>query len=282
MDRVAATYWLGRVAHLLNRLGLKGVTSRARVLFEGRQLEAEMLGFRLRASVRHRAYLAEMRAGRRERFMVELFEQSAREGDLVVDVGACLGLFTLVAARRVGLNGHVLAFEANPETYPLLLQNIELNGFADRVQAMNRAVSDRGGSAAFFLNDAAASSSSMFPPDTRSRQTIVERCAIDEFVSTPDRLGLVKIDAEGAEVEVLRGMRETLRRAPPHLRLFAECNPALLERAGASTGALLAELDAAGLSAQLIDERDGVLRPFTGDLAGEAYANLLCQPSGGA
>jgi FkbM family methyltransferase len=276
MDGVDAAHWLGRVAHRLNQVGLGRLTARGKKLLGRRTLKAEILGFRLRGSLTHREYLAEMRGHKREGFMAELFEEAVSEGDTVVDVGACLGLFTLLAARKSGPDGRVLAVEAHPETYGFLVENIAANGFAERVEAVQRAASDRVGVVRFFLDDTTASSSGMYASSGSAREIAVESSPIDDLVAAPNRLAAVKIDAEGAEVQVLRGMREILRRAPARLRLFAECNPELLERAGESTETLVAELAKAGFVPRLIDEARHELVAFDGDLRDAAYVNLLC------
>jgi tRNA G37 N-methylase Trm5 len=64
-----------------------------------------------------------------ERDTVRLFERILRAGDVVVDIGAHVGYFTLIAARSVGPEGRVYAFEPDPENYALLVRNIELNGY---------------------------------------------------------------------------------------------------------------------------------------------------------
>src|SRR5438067_2438972 len=73
-----------------------------------------------------------------------------RPGSTVLDIGAHLGLFTVIMARRVGPGGRVLSFEPTPSTRAALSETVRLNGFRDRVQVRGEAVAGTVGQAAFY------------------------------------------------------------------------------------------------------------------------------------
>lgn len=280
MDRLTIVDRLGRVAHALNRLGLEPLTRRvARRAAVGGDLRAEVDGLALAGSFRHRGYLASMRDGNRERYMAELFVDAAEPGGVVLDVGACLGVFALLAARRVGAEGRVYAFEPNPRSYDYLVRNIAANGFEDRVEAVPKAVAGRPGRVAFFLNEVEESSSSLHPPEARSSRTVVDAVPIDSVIPPEARVKAIKLDVEGAEPDAIAGMARTLEGAAPNVRVFVECNPPLLERAGHSTENLLERLEEVGLAVQTIDEERRRLVPGV-ELGGAPYVNLLCERAG--
>ena len=70
---------------------------------------------------------------------VRLLERCLRRGMTFVDVGANVGLFTVLAAAQVGSDGRVFAYECNPELVPFLRRNIEMNNADDRVHVIARA-----------------------------------------------------------------------------------------------------------------------------------------------
>ncbi len=71
--------------------------------------------------------------GSYERYETNLFKSMLTPGMKVIDVGANVGYYTLIAARAVGPTGRVFAFEPDPGNYELLLRNIELNGYRNIV-----------------------------------------------------------------------------------------------------------------------------------------------------
>jgi FkbM family methyltransferase len=212
----------------------------------------------------------------RERRIAELFERTVPSDGLVLDVGAHLGYFTLLAARR---GARVIAFEPNPATLPYLRDNVRANGVEARVTIIPKALAGEPGRRTFFPS-AGGDMSSLHRQGASTGEVEVEVTTADAVVG--DRaVDVIKMDVEGAELEALAGMGATIANAPG-LRLFAEWNPVALEAAGAQPAALPRRLRDLGLEPQVIDEDGGGLRPLAGDVppAGEPYVNLFCAPSG--
>jgi FkbM family methyltransferase len=137
-----------------------------------------------------------------------------REGDVVIDVGAHIGKYALIAAKMVGENGLVIAIEAHQENYSALLRNIELNGFGN-IRAFNFAALERddewvrlGGSRDDGYSVKVNSYSTNF---LSVRSKSIDTISREEQIP---RVDIMKIDVEGAEVEVLKGARETLLNSP--------------------------------------------------------------------
>jgi FkbM family methyltransferase len=144
-------------------------------------------------------------------------------GKTVFDVGAYQGIYTMFFARAVGPRGRVVAFEPNPVNYEAITDNIELNGFtAVTVKAM--ALSDRTGTAdlLFPIREPARGSlradyQSSLAGRFESRKVKVLLDTLDNQLAELPAPDFVKIDVEGAELEVLDGMPTLLEEHHPSL-----------------------------------------------------------------
>jgi FkbM family methyltransferase len=246
---------LGAVAAGSRRAGARGAARRlARVsdslfLAVGRApLTAKIDGVSVSGYLRHRSFLAE--AMRPRETYAELFVRSLRPGMTVIDGGAHTGLYTLLAARAVGLDGLVLAFEPDRYNLSALHFNVRRSG-AVNIVVTPKALSTAPGTATFYETTSTIGSSLLERPD--SRRHTVETTSVDaELDGRAITELLVKLNVEGAEPLVLEGMRETLARVPA-ATLFIEVNPPLLEAAGTDVGAFLAGLEADGFEVSYID-----------------------------
>jgi FkbM family methyltransferase len=134
-------------------------------------------------------------------------------GMTFVDVGANIGYYTLLAARAVGEPGAVYAFEPNGAVRPRLEENLGLNGLLDRVHVRPQAVARASGEIRFYRSTTFDNSglSSILPGAGRSDEAEVVSCvSLDDFAAAlpegrPRPIDLMKIDVEGAELEVLAG-----------------------------------------------------------------------------
>jgi len=209
-----------------------------------------------------------------------LFRECAREGGTVLDIGAHVGVFSLLAAQAVGPGGHVYAFEPAPGNLEVLRRNVAINGLAN-VTCLGQAVSDQVGKAAFVIAEANDSNSFYSHPLSAQRGTLQVDCVtVDSFLAGR-RADVIKIDAEGAEISVLRGMQRTLE-MNRDIRLIVELNPSCLRAGGHGSAELVSMLRGAGFSVRLIDERNRQTRGLDERPLGIPgddplyYANLFC------
>jgi FkbM family methyltransferase len=237
-------------------------------------------GFRIYGSAQHQFALYWLVKGY-ERFTRRLFRGALEPGMRVLDIGAHIGWYTLIAARGVGPTGQVYAFEPDPENFRLLRHNIALNGLGSIVATIPKAAADIAGVRTFYSDAKGSLRSSLWSDGRESEAPITVECAtVDEIVGH-EAIGVVKLDVEGAEVHALRGMRETLA-ASPRVVLFVECNPSALASAGTSATELIEELRGAQLDVQVIDDKRRCLTNSLEELtrpeaAGRKfYANLYC------
>ena len=184
-----------------------------------------------------------------------IFEKAIRRGDVILDIGANVGFYTLAAARAAGQGGRVYAFEPSPENLEILKRNTALNRHTN-VSCLGDALGDETGERQLIIADSPDCNSFKVNAYHSAKGTVRVNCTtVDSFLAG-GRADVVKVDVEGAEVSVLRGMQRTLERNRC-IRLFVELNPASLEAAGVSGTELFEILKEAGFLVWLIDERDG-------------------------
>lgn len=149
----------------------------------------------------------------------QFFLSNMNDGEAFLDVGANVGYFGLLIAKKF-TRSPVVAFEPNPSIADCLQDSIRRNGMGDRMTVARQAVSCKNGSLPFVV-EGNNSGHSRLATDTSGNQIIeVETVIFDEWVKSHPigaRVACMKMDVEGAEVMALRGMREFLERDRPAL-----------------------------------------------------------------
>ncbi len=206
-----------------------------------------------------------------------LFQKMVGEGMAVIDVGAHIGIYTLLASSRVGPNGRVFSFEPTPSTFELLRENVGRTAYRPWVTLHQNAVSDKAGRLSFAISKDSSRNNSLFFDAGAERQEIVEveTVVLDQVIPEGQRIDVVKIDAEGAEPAVVRGMVRILERNPD-IQLFMEYAPEHIRRAGESAEALLRQLAGMGFRFHVIRDFEGACDAIGMDeLLRKESANLL-------
>jgi FkbM family methyltransferase len=182
-------------------------------------------------------------------------------GMTIVDVGANVGMLSLAFARSVGALGKVYAFEAEPDFQDLLAKSFALNG-VPWVELRRQAAGRKAGTATFHVSPIAGHSSLYDLPDDEAptaRQITVDVVALDEALADVPTVDLVKIDVEGAELDVLAGMEKLIARNPA-LAIVAEFGPSHLVRVGQTPQQWFDAFEAHGFRGYAIDEATGTCR----------------------
>lgn len=144
-----------------------------------------------------------------------------RPGNTALDVGAHIGLFSVLMARLVAPAGRVISFEPTPSTRRVLAETVRLNGCGEYVQIRAEAMSAVSGSAPFRSSMVpGCNSNSLVGASDEHGAIQVPTISLDELVDR-ERLSvsLIKIDVEGAELHVLRGAARTLAQQRPAVSL---------------------------------------------------------------
>lgn len=190
-----------RLAGVIRDLGKRsGLSGRRKITTrEGFVLELDTADFLQREMFLFRSWEPEIS---------EKLQSLLRPGDIFVDIGANVGYHTMHAAKLVGAGGRVIAFEPQPDIRKQLVTNSGLNAF-ENVEILPVALTDKAGQAVFHTDSAGNSGAGSLRASPTSGATIkVETDRLDDVLTKLDvtSVAAVKIDAEGAEPLVLKGM----------------------------------------------------------------------------
>jgi len=162
--------------------------------------------------------------GSYEPYTTQIFKQVLREGMVAVDVGAHIGYYTLLASSLVGESGQVYAFEPEPQNYKDLQRNVELNGFKN-IKAYQKAVFSHAGKLPLYMGIHSGMHSLFKVKDTTEKTVMVDMVSLDDILGRR-KVDLVKVDTQGAELDVLIGMRKVIKHNKD-LKLIIEFQPNL-------------------------------------------------------
>lgn len=175
----------------------------------------------------------------------ELFlERFLREGDIVIDGGANIGILTLLAARLVKESGKVYSFEPHPRTFSYLKQNIESNKYIS-VTVIQKALSNR--AETLFMTDEYVSDINRIQENA---SIAVETVRLENVIDTKERITLLKLDVEGYELFALEGARGLLDKVEV---IFFESAPRNLAAQGATQKDIYLFLEREGFGLYKID-----------------------------
>lgn len=155
-------------------------------------------------------------------------------GSTALDIGAHLGLFSVTMARLVGPAGRVFSFEPTTLTRQILERTVRLNGCEGVVEVRHEAVALTSGTAVFHDTGETGSNANSLIPTKRSQAGMaVPTVSVDDFLSERDlQANCLKIDVEGAELDLLRGAERTFATSRPPTYLAV--HPAAVNESGGS------------------------------------------------
>ncbi len=213
--------------------------------------------------------------------LFDFLARTIQPGDIVLDVGAFVGIYAVLAARWSGPRGRVVAFEPTPSSAALARRHLAYNGLGpNRVSLIEAAVSDRAARAPFHQYDASAmpyvnSLVAAVDTDAPAVTQQVDVVTIDE-VCRELRIvpSVIRMDVQGAEIHALRGARETIR-AASRLSLVVEMHPQCWPAFAVTDEDARDTLANLGLTARPLVDGEAL---FTRD----AHAVLSLASSGGA
>jgi FkbM family methyltransferase len=213
-----------------------------------------------------------------EPHIVRLFLKFLEPGDHVLDIGANIGYFSLIASGLVGEGGKVYAFEPSPLNLERLRKNIQLNNHQN-VLVIPKAVSNNNGT--FLINLPVgpiknSGRSSFRVLEEQSEQVTVETLALDVLRETISKISLVKMDIEGAEEMALSGMEKLIERDQPVIIL--ELSDFYLRQLGSSAESVINFLKNLGYKIYIAGEEIILLESI--DMLTAFQHDILCLPRG--
>lgn len=197
-----------------------------------------------------------------EMWVTQAIMSFVKPGMVCIDVGANYGYFTLLLAELVGERGSVAAYEPQRSVVEKLQANIELNGFAARARAERRAVSYDCMEGSLFTDSRWLGSASLNDFGAEAQEKVPVVSLDRDFFGREAPVDFVKIDVQGEEMQVLRGMQGILARSPK-IAIAMEFTPGVNARQD------LEAIQGYGLKIATIGH-DGIVRPIGLDEAARA------------
>jgi len=157
---------------------------------------------------------------------VSQIREIVKKGDVVIDIGANIGYFTVLLANLVGPEGKVYAFEPDPRNFDLLQRTIKRNSWT-HVIAEQKAVSNETGELLLYQHQSWAANA--ITPTEHVSRVKIQVVTLDDFFPTEHHVNFVKMDMDGSEPLAIQGMTQLVQRSPG-LRMLAEYDPSNLKR----------------------------------------------------
>lgn len=216
--------------------------------------------------------------GTYEPVTTKLFLENIKAGDVILDIGANNGYYSLLAANKAGNNGSVFAFEPDENNIKLLKKNIVLNKITN-IKVEEVAVADKNGSIQFSSNSIHTGKSTIVVDEKVNSKT-VRGITLDSFIKNK-KINVIIMDIEGAELLALKGAKKTVLKND--LTLFFEYNPKSIKSFGYKPNELIKYIYELGFnSISIIDEAKSKVIPYSENnlrsvINHTTYCNLMCK-----
>jgi len=215
--------------------------------------------------------------GVHEPLVTKVFKKEIKNGDVVLDIGAHIGYYTLIAAKLVGENGKVFAFEPEPTNFDLLELNVKANGY-NNVTLVQKAVSNKTGKIKLYLSEDNTGDHGIYDSHNGRQSIEIEAIQLDDyFKSYEGKIDFIKIDIQGAEALAIQGMSSLLRKN--RAKIITEFEPPALKKSGIEPREYLDLLVKHGFKLYHINDRENKIELITIDKIMQicgGSTNLLC------
>lgn len=166
-----------------------------------------------------------------EEYETEFVKKEVKKGDVVLDIGANIGYYTLIFAKLVGESGKVFAFEPDPTNFNLLRRNVRNNGY-NNVVLINKAVSEKSEKLKLFLSEDNLADHRIY--DSQDGRKFIEIGSVrldDYFKDYSGEINFIKMDIEGAEYGAVQGMPDLIKKSRK-IKVISEFWPFGLKKFG--------------------------------------------------
>ncbi|PWK45021.1 FkbM family methyltransferase [Pseudomonas sp. OV226] len=223
-----------------------------------------------------------LQAGELEPGTRQVIERIVQPGDVFIDVGANIGLHSIAAARAMAGQGKIIAFEPFEQTCKLLEKNLWLNGFSAISEISRLALSDKAETRKLHLGMTSGHHSLYElenPAFYASTSVDVTTIALDDFLPENLTVKLLKLDAEGAEIDIIKGAKKLLK-SNPQMFLIVELGLSHLNRNALTLEEWLEHFTGLGLVYSVINDQTGDLENWSVEQLSKATSvNLLFSSS---
>lgn len=216
-----------------------------------------------------------------------MVRNNIKKDEIVVDLGAHIGYYTLMMAKLVGQNGKVFAFEPEPRNLELLHKNIEVNSYKN-IEVIPKAVSDIDGVCTLFVGQESFGANKIFKPKKTDTQKFDEiktkTIRLDDYfkeIGFLKKISFIKMDIEGSEVRALQGMKNILE-LNENLKIFTEINRDALEDNNSNFKNMLELLNEYDFKFYVPDKKESEwekveIDSFEELLENDSVMNILCK-----
>ena len=221
-----------------------------------------------------------MKNGCFERFETQIIKQLVKEGDVVVDVGANIGYYTIILSKIVGKSGKVYAFEPDVSNFQILTKNVMINDCTN-VELVQKAVTESTGMVDLYLNDINLGGHRIHPTLSGTRNVEVSAISLESYFPDNQTIDFLKMDIEGAEFQAMKGFG-TIRPGT----MVMEFSPFNNEACGVDSEKMVGLIQDRGYRIFHIDEERNSIRQFKLDemlnmypIDEPVWTNILCLAS---
>ncbi len=191
--------------------------------------------------------------------VTQFFQREVKKGDVVLDIGANIGYYTLIFAKGVGINGHVYAFEPEPQNFALLSKNASINSYKN-VTLIQKAVYSVSKKIELFISKENEGDHRTFNSHDARESLKVDALKLDEYFKGFNRaLNFIKMDIQGSEYYALKGMVGLLK-TNPKLVLVSEFWPYGMALSGIEPRAYIELILEMGFTIYYFNEKNGALQ----------------------
>jgi len=215
-----------------------------------------------------------------EEFETDIIKKIVNDGDVVLDIGANIGYYTLIFAKLVGKSGKVYAFEPEPSNLAILKKNIEINDYKN-VKVIDKVVSNKNGIVRLYIAKQNKGGHSIC--DKTNQYIDVPSIKLDNNNFLNEKIDFIKIDVEGAEMLVLDGMTKLLEKNN-NVKIIMEYNPLMCKNLDISAVNYITKLNELNFDVYDLKEKTKTIKKINSadDLQykPEFFTNLLCIKKG--
>lgn len=193
--------------------------------------------------------------GIREPRCTEFIKKFIKQGEICIDIGANIGYYALLEAKLVGTKGKVYAIEPVQSNFELLEKNIKINDY-DNIETYRLAIGPKNKIGFINLSDSSNLHSFLKEGESNSRTEKIKIITLDDFLKDKPYPQFVRMDVEGYENEIIKGMKKILEAKKP-FKMFIELHSFMIEDGGEE---LLKALEKAGFIIKaLFNERHALM-----------------------
>lgn len=213
---------------LKDQLSTKIIRSR----LKSQYIIKEILGSRMELDLKEDTGISYelFKTGIREPYITKALQEEIKPGDVILDIGANIGYYALLEARLVGEKGKVYAIEPVPNNMELLRRNIKLNDYSN-IETFQLAIGSENKVDSIYISRKCNWSSMLKSKRNDSdiiKKIPVQVITLDNFLEDKLSPDLIRMDVEGYETEIIKGMKELLSSGKP-LKLLIEVHFHLIE-----------------------------------------------------